>query len=463
MATGFLHGVEVVELDDGTRPIRAVQSAVIGIVGTAPDADEQAFPLNTPMLVTGSLSQTAKLDTKGEGRGTLPHALDLIFKQIGAIIVVVRVQEGDDESATLTNILGGVNANGAYEGVHALIGAQSILGQTPRILCVPGFTHQCLVNVSKINVTNQGSGYTQATVKIDGNAKAQAIISEGKITSILMEENGGDYKTVPNVMIKGDGVGATAQAEISTMFNPVAAELIGIAERLRAIVVIDAPNITDEAAIKAAKDFDSKRAYMVDPFVKAFRNGKVLEEPASAAVAGILAKIDYTQGFWYSPSNKVINGIVGTARPIDFSLGERSSRANLLNEQKIATIIRENGYRLWGNRTLSSDARFAFLSVVRTADMINDAILRGHMWAVDRNITKNYVSDVSESVNAYLRDLKAQGAILGGRCYPDPELNTQSAIESGKIYFNVEFTPTTPAEHITFRSRIVNDYLEEIF
>ncbi len=44
MATGFLHGVEVVEVDDGPRSLRAVQSAVIGIVGTAPDADEQAFP-----------------------------------------------------------------------------------------------------------------------------------------------------------------------------------------------------------------------------------------------------------------------------------------------------------------------------------------------------------------------------------------------------------------------------------
>ncbi|WP_375641069.1 MULTISPECIES: phage tail sheath subtilisin-like domain-containing protein [unclassified Bartonella] len=403
MATGFLHGVEVVEVDDGTRPLRAVQSAVIGIVGTAPDADDRAFPLNTPVLVTGSLSQAAKLDKTGKRQGTLPNALDLIFKQVGAIVVVVRVNEGDNENATLTNVLGGVNANGAYEGVHALIGAGSIVGQTPRILIAPGFTHQ-------------------------------------RPSSVNIEEN---------------GTGATA--------NPVAAELIGIAERLRAIVVLDAPNTTDEAALSAAKDFDSKRAILIDPFVKVNRDGKIIEQPASAAVAGVIAKTDFTHGFWHSPSNKVINGIVGTARPIDFSIGDRSSRANLLNEQNITTIIRENGYRLWGNRTLSSDTKFAFLSVVRTADMINDAILRGHLWAVDRNIKKTYMNDVSESVNAYLRDLKAQGAILGGRCTPDLELNTASAIEGGRVYFNVEFTPTTPAEHITFRSRIVNDYLEEIF
>ncbi|OPB31374.1 phage tail sheath subtilisin-like domain-containing protein [Bartonella sp. AR 15-3] len=411
MATSFLHGVEVVEVDDGTRPLRAVQSAVIGIVGTAPDADEQVFPLNTPVLVAGSLSQAAKLDKTGKRRGTLPNALDLIFKQVGAIVVVIRVKEGDNENATLTNILGGVNENGAYEGVHAFIGAQSVVGQTPRILIAPGFTHQ-------------------------------------RPSSVSIEENRTD---------------ATAKAEISTTSNPVAAELIGIAERLRAIVVIDAPNTTDEAALSTAKDFDSKRAILIDPFVKVNRNGKILEEPASAAVAGVIAKIDFVNGFWHSPSNKVINGIVGIARPIDFSIGDRSSRANLLNEKNITTIIRENGYRLWGNRTLSSDTKFAFLSVVRTADMINDAILRGHLWAVDRNIKRTYLNDVSESVNAYLRDLKAQGAILGGRCIPDPELNTASAIQDGRVYFNVEFTPTTPAEHITFRSQIINDYLEEIF
>ncbi|MDJ0824250.1 MAG: hypothetical protein QNJ16_01980, partial [Rhodobacter sp.] len=39
------------------------------------------------------------------------------------------------------------------------------------------------------------------------------------------------------------------------------------------------------------------------------------------------------------------------------------SRANLLNEQEVATIVRKNGYRLWGNRSLASDPLWAFLSV----------------------------------------------------------------------------------------------------
>lgn len=199
-------------------------------------------------MVAGSLSQAAKLDRTGKRRGTLPNALDLIFKQVGAIVVVVRVQEGDNENTTLTNILGGVNANGAYEGVHAFIGAQSIVGQTPRILIAPGFTN--------------------------------------KRTTTDLSIEGLDYQDEPLVTVESYGI---------------AAELIGIAERLRAIVVLDAPNTTDEAALSTAKDFDSKRAILIDPFVKVNRDGKILEEPASAAVAGVIAKTDFTHGFLAFP------------------------------------------------------------------------------------------------------------------------------------------------------------------
>jgi len=463
--TDFLHGVEVIEIDDGPRPIRTVRSGVIGLVGTAPDANAAEFPLNQPVLLAGSRLKAAKLDMTGNRRGTLPQAVDQIFDQIGAVIVVIRVEEGDSEQ-DMTPILGGVLADGSYQGVHALIGAQSTLGLTPRILLAPGFTHTRPIGVSEIELSDQGSGYTQADIVITGGggvgAKAQAVIVGGKIESVVITAPGMGYTDNPTITISGDGTGAQATAKTAAAANPVVAELVGIAERLRAIVVADGPNSTDAAAVQAAGDFGSKRVYLVDPFVKVSRGGTIVNEPASPAVAGLIAKIDYDRGFWWSPSNQTINGIIGTSRPIDFALGDKSSRANLLNEQNVATIVREDGYRLWGNRTLSSDQKWAFLSVVRTSDMINDSILRAHLWAVDRNITKTYFDDVSESVNAYLRELKALGAILGGRCYPDGELNSPSSIKDGKAWFNIDFTPPYPAEHVIFRSRIVDDYLEEL-
>ncbi|TIN17407.1 MAG: phage tail protein, partial [Mesorhizobium sp.] len=59
---GFLHGVELIEIDDGPRPIRTVRSSVIFIVGTAPDADPLVYPLLTPVLIAGSRGEAAKLD-----------------------------------------------------------------------------------------------------------------------------------------------------------------------------------------------------------------------------------------------------------------------------------------------------------------------------------------------------------------------------------------------------------------
>jgi phage tail sheath protein FI len=54
MPQTFLHGVEIVEIDTGPRPIRTARSSVVGIVGTAPNADPAAFPINTPVLVAGN-------------------------------------------------------------------------------------------------------------------------------------------------------------------------------------------------------------------------------------------------------------------------------------------------------------------------------------------------------------------------------------------------------------------------
>lgn len=117
------------------------------------------------------------------------------------------------------------------------------------------------------------------------------------------------------------------------------AELLGIAERLRAVIIADGPNTTDAAAIDYREDWGSPRIYVVDPRVKVMKNGAVVTEPVSARVAGLIAKIDNDRGFWWSPSNNVINGIVGSHRPVDYALGDPNARANLLNENEVATII----------------------------------------------------------------------------------------------------------------------------
>lgn len=501
MPEQFLHGVEVVEIDDGARPISTVKSSVIGLIGTAPNSApaatsrlltgvatsnngitytavtpgkpgnditvhhkdpkansqalsvavsgtaitvnlatgvsgtitstaaqviaaitasaaasllltaantgistgavavgasvkaqplsggaDEAFPLNTPVLVTGSRNESAGLDTVGDKQGTLPDAMDDIFDQCGAMVVVVRVAEGVDAAATKSNIIGGINA-----GVQVFLNAESVVKVKPRILIAPGFTNDV------------------------------AVVSE----------------------------------------------LLGIADRMKAVIPAEGPGTDDAAAISFRGNFGSRRVYIVDPPVKAWDtiSNSEINKPNSGRVAGLIAKSDNERGFWWSPSNREIYGITGTSRAIDFTLGDVNSRANYLNENEVATIIHKDGYRLWGNRTCSSDPKWAFLSVVRTADMIEESLLAAHMWAVDRNITKTYFEDVVEGVNAYMRHLAnpSIGAILGGSCWADPQLNTPDQVSQGGAYFDFDFTPNYPAERVTFRSHLVNDYIKELF
>ncbi|ERK99183.1 tail protein [Pseudomonas putida LF54] len=244
----------------------------------------------------------------------------------------------------------------------------------------------------------------------------------------------------------------------------VGTALVALADKVRGIAIIDGPGTTDEAAQAYAAEFGAKRAFMVDPGVKYWDTtaSATVDAPASAWVAGLFAWTDAEYGFWASPSNKEFVGITGTTRAVEFLDGDETCRANLLNNANITTIIRDDGYRLWGNRTLSSDPKWAFVTRVRTMDIVMDAILYGHKWAVDRSITSTYIRDVTEGLQAFMRDLKNQGAIINFEVYADTELNTASQLEQGKVYWNIRFTDVPPAENPNFRVEITNQFLTEV-
>src|SRR3954468_5162241 len=333
MATDFLHGVEVIQLDNGTRPIRIARSGVIGLVGTAPDADPAQFPLDTPVLVTNLRECDGLKSPLGPATGSLYHAAQLIYAQARAVVVIVRVQEGagatDAEKllATLPNIVGSTTS-GFYTGVNAFLGAKTQLGVQPRILLAPEFTSHRPVGVKTVSVTDGGSGYTPPpTVAFAGGgggqgATARANLSDG-VTSITVSNGGSGYTSAPVVTIAGGGgiaatatavltgdevtsvtithpgsgyvsapmvsftggggtgavataavggvvssvtitapgwgyvltptlsftggggTGAAATATIGTVANPAAAAMLGIADRLRAVVLIDGPSSSD--------------------------------------------------------------------------------------------------------------------------------------------------------------------------------------------------------------------------
>lgn len=134
MAGEYHHGVRVLEVNEGSRPIRTISTAVVGVVCTAEDADPTMFPLNTAVLLTNVQSAIAKAGTKG----TLAPTLQAIADQTKPMTIVVRVATGTTAAETTSNIIGGTNAAGKYTGMKALLAAQSQLKVKPRILGVPG-------------------------------------------------------------------------------------------------------------------------------------------------------------------------------------------------------------------------------------------------------------------------------------------------------------------------------------
>lgn len=136
------HGVSVTETTTLSMLIRDIETSVIGVVCTADDADPAAFPLDTPTLIT----RVNDVLGKAGKTGTLYTTLKAIADQCSPKIIVIRVADASrltpvDGKATATQdqlVIGGVNAEGRYTGLYALLTAGVKTDVHPRLLAVPG-------------------------------------------------------------------------------------------------------------------------------------------------------------------------------------------------------------------------------------------------------------------------------------------------------------------------------------
>lgn len=163
----MFHGIKVTEPTTGARALAEAATSIIGLIATSStlkaDSDlEAAFPLNRPVLVTDVRSAIA---AAGES-GTLLPSLEAIADQATPVIVVVRVEEGEDAEETNTNVLGGV-VEGQFTGIEALLAAEAEVGVRPRILGAPG--------LDSLEVTN---AMLVAAKKLRGFVYAAAIGSD---------------------------------------------------------------------------------------------------------------------------------------------------------------------------------------------------------------------------------------------------------------------------------------------
>ncbi|MCL1124165.1 phage tail sheath C-terminal domain-containing protein [Shewanella surugensis] len=486
--TQFLHGVEIIEIDNSSRPIQTVKSAVIGLVGTAPDAalaTQATLALGSAILNDGLAFQAVTAGRAGNGISVELIDPETADNVLGVVVDghKIKVVLATDATSVITSTA--VDVKAAIEASSAAIAliTTTVLGDGSEVVAPTNVTY--LANGTDeafpINTPVVIAGSRKSAEALGTSGTLPAAIDDifdqtGALVIVIRAEVGAtDAETQSNVVSAIEGViasqnetGYTPRILVAPEFSEydsVASELEMKAKRLKAIAYVDCSRVsTYTDAIKRTRQF-SERVEITWPWVRVFDDEGALEidRPYSARAAGLRARVDAEKGFWESKSNKQVYGIIGLSQSVDWQHGNAECVANILNENKVSTIIREGGFRHWGNRTCSVDPKWKFEQTRRTADIINDSLQREHLWAVDKSTNNAYITNVTDGVNAYLRSLKKLGAIINGKCWADEELNTPESLQNGVVFFNFDFCPPYPAEHIIFNSSINNDYLQEVF
>ena len=232
---------------------------------------------------------------------------------------------------------------------------------------------------------------------------------------------------------------------------PVAAELAVTAKRLRAFAYIAAksgdgiaPAADIAEAITYRGTFADRELMVIWPDTES-GGGDVI-----ARALGLRAQIDEEIGYHKTISNVLLGGVVSMTQDVSFDLTDSSTDAGVLNDGEVTTIIRQTGFRLWGNRTCAdpqTQPSFVFESAVRTSHALQDIIEQIVSPFIDQPITVGLIKDLLETGNQRFRQLTNEGVIQGAEMFFDDDQNSAQELAAGRPKFRIQFTPVAPLEN----------------
>lgn len=292
---------------------------------------------------------------------------------------------------------------------------------------------------------------------------AESKNAEEQKANVIGTAEGGNYT----------GLKALRRAKAVTGFTPkilgcpeldsqdVLTELVGVAQATRAFAYGSAggnPDITEVGNYR--KNFGQRELMLIDNEFMAFDPATKKTETAAtiARVLGARAKLDKNVGWHKSISNTEINGVSGLKFARSFDLLDKNCDANTLNNKDVTTLIREDGFRVWGNRTCTNDSMMAFEVAMRTAQIIQETIASAFMWALDKPMHPSLMEDIIMAINAKLAQYVNKGYILGARVFIDKTLNTSETVQAGQFTISYEFTWVPPLENMVFNQHVTDTF-----
>ena len=254
--------------------------------------------------------------------------------------------------------------------------------------------------------------------------------------------------------------------------NSVVDAAISHAEHMKSrVVIVDPPEGPEFTAPKEVADIGLPTSTytalyypwvkVANPFFHPERNPgvpkTVLVAPSGFA-AGMWSKIDARRGVWKAPAGVETRllGVAGLQHDVE------DGEQDVLNPLGVNAIrTRPNfGSVIWGARTLSTkaDPEWRYVSVRRTAIMIEQSIYGGIQWAVFEPNDHRLWSALRTNIDGFMNGLFRSGAFQGQkasdayfvRCGKGDTM-TPGDIDAGRVIVIVGFAPLKPAEFVIVR------------
>ncbi|MFC1705833.1 phage tail sheath family protein [Planctomycetota bacterium] len=305
-------------------------------------------------------------------------------------------------------------------------------------------------------VTNVGSTGASAG-KDDKGAPAKPAVDPKKVAGMFIgEDKGPGKRTGLKTFEDVDDINLVCVPGVT---DPavVDAVLTHCEVRKDRFAILDSPEvIVDGGVDKLGKPRDSKYGAYYFPWIEVYdpEKGNIFIPP-SGHMAGIYARSDSERGVHKAPANEIVRGALGLRYTI--SRGEQ----DILNPKGINCIRdfsrRGRGIRVWGARTVSSDASWRYINVRRLFIMIEQSIEIGTQWVVFEPNDHTLWKKITRDIRAFLYRIWRTGALFGKtpeeafyvKC--DEETNPPEVIDAGQVITEIGICPVKPAEFVIFR------------
>ena len=475
--TEFQHpGVYIEEIANGPRPIEGVPTSIAAFLGAA-----ERGPLH-PCQVTGFV-EYARLYGVDAAGGYLPHTVRGFFENGGKQLFVCRTVA---EGATTARADAGdfeVRANGPGDWGHRLwvsIRAQSEGFRIGAAYFAAGVAiydpfdpandnrqprPQCQEEYRDLSIDPASPDYFAKRLDADARPLLFALtLKPGASGSTLPVAR--DGVLVDSVLVADpQGVvvlDARICDDVSVVYAPAADETLQRAlvrhceQSRRRIAILDLPRgVTNPGSLNPRTSIaDSSYAASYWPWlwVQDPAGARMLAPPGGH-VAGIYARLDSERGVHKAPANEAVRGAVGLEYVMD------DIQQDALNPRGVNAIrsFPERGIRVWGARTLSSDAQWKYVNVRRLLLYLETSIYRGTQWVVFEPNDEQLWSRVRDTVRLFLRATWRSGALQGNTeehaffVLCDRDTMSQEDILQGRLICEIGIAPIKPAEFMIFR------------